>query len=294
MLHFFYMQMAAMRLLACGLNKDTTNLHAELFQRGDDEQLEASVLRIAITICADEQVAREFSGICPSHQLAQIASQRPLSLRPLYDQLADRLPMLSSSYCPIQCNDVTHMRRSSDHPSFSHSPALLGSTMVPRMPALRSTAGNKLVGNPMIAAPVNRDGSLQSMPANHQHPALSQLPVHLANVSSPLLAPVLPSHLLSDLESYNTPKLPMQARYLSASMSLSQGFCKGLSPAASSCTGPAVLRHSLAVSPSPVSSSKASTGFSMPHPSTSMLYSVPAPVHATKVRHFTIEIMILR
>jgi hypothetical protein len=250
-----------------------------IFEKSDDEQLQASVLRIAITVCADEQVAQAFSAVCPAQNLVLIASQHSLSLRPLYDQLAALLPKQPGRNHTGLCREGTAMTCSANNASPVHSHAFPALTPIPRVPALRSQAGDSLLQASMRAPPGSASACIPVPPVGCQQPTSCQPPERNLNSPSPLLAPVL-----SGGEPYCTPELPAQAKYLSASVSLSQGISRGHLSMASSCASPAMLQHSFAINPpSADSSAKASTGFTMPHPSPSMLFSAPAPVHSTKV-----------
>ena len=144
-----------------------TAVCAEVLVRGDEAELEASVLRIAVTVCGDTGVAQAFARLLPCSQLAEIASSRSQSLKPLYDQLIDRVPkapkpaQLSTEPAPV----------SSAAPASPLDP-LRQSTPALRVPTLRSQAGNALLRASMPAAAPGGSGALAATPGLGQQQAM--------------------------------------------------------------------------------------------------------------------------
>lgn len=122
------------------------------------------MLRIAITVCSDIRVAQLFARLCSRTQLAEIATSRSQSLRPLYDQLLDRVPAAPEPAQP-RTQPTVHAEAGVD----PATDLLRQSTPSLRVPTLRSQAGNALLRASMSAA-VPRSGTIMAAtPGVAQH-----------------------------------------------------------------------------------------------------------------------------
>ena len=142
---------------------------AGVLRRGDDCTFEAGVVKLAQTICGDAAGAQALLSQIPLDELAHLAGSRSAELQKHYEQLMDDLQHASAAAPPAaSIAPDQHCRAPSAvvTQSMSSFPDLLRESHGPRVPTLRSQAGNAILRASFSGSPRDND-EIRAAPGPH-------------------------------------------------------------------------------------------------------------------------------